>query len=66
MEEVIVGLMRGARGLVEIARYAPGQVVRTFQMLSPSDRITLVRAVIPLGDGYFYDGPVSINTIEER
>lgn len=37
--------MQGVRGIAEIAYYAPGQAVRTYQMLSPADRAAIRRKV---------------------
>lgn len=41
-------LIQGIRGIAEIAYHAPGQAVRTYQMLPPADRAA-VRRKIGLG-----------------
>lgn len=61
-------LAQGAQGLAEIVYHAPGQAVRTFSMLPPDDRGAIIKAVkakIPLGEGYFYDGPVQVGAFKE-
>ena len=56
---------QGIDGIVTIARYLPGQVVRTVAMLPESDKRALIAAIkskLPLGDdmnddGYYFGNP---------